>query len=435
MQIVIVVLVRNGGRWKIIRRIVFIYIMLQPILDLFTSLSLRLQGQDFTAGLLIRFAFLFLMGVYAMFFSKTVRMYFLFLAVFFMIHLLINQSFKPIFSASAETKYFLKLFYFNVVLLFYFVFFRHNRVSRILDVLVISMTMIGAVMVVSGLTGTAFNSYSWGKEGHVGWFYAGNEIGAILAMGFPVVVLAALQKSNWPWISVVLVIYSLFALGTKVGFGAIVIVLILALLMSLYGLFKNHSGWLRPIMLLVLFVGTFCYFPFSSIAKNMNMHLNRLESNQSQAVGDVKSNAPAVQVENLVLSGRENFLMVQKQYFSEAPVLQKLFGMGYGGNYPEQPKLIEMDFYDVFYSLGLFGFILYFIPLAWILVQIVRYALRNLPESFTTRNVLISASVVLGLGIAFTAGHVLTAPGVSMYLGLLLAYLLTTIQDRSGELG
>ncbi|WP_165976227.1 O-antigen ligase family protein [Bacillus salipaludis] len=434
--------INRSRKTSMVYLVLFIYIVLQPILDLLTSLSLRLRGQDFTTGLLIRLAFLVFMGLYAMFFSKRVRNYFLLLAGFFIIHLLINQHMKPIFSVSVEVKYIVKLVYFNVALLFSFVLFSREggiRRHKTIDAIVIAITLMGIIMIVSGLTGTAFNSYSWGKEGHVGWFYAGNEIGAILAMGFPVVVLTALQKTNWAWISVLLVIYSLFALGTKVGFGAIVIVLLLALLISLFGVVKNRSGWIRPILLMLLFAGTSCYFPFSSIARNMNMHLNLVESNQSQ--DEVKTETPGtagtpvVQMENLVLSGREHFLSIQKQYFSEAPITQKLFGMGYGGNYPQQPKLIEMDFYDVFYSLGLFGFILYFIPLAWILVQTVRYALRYLPESCTIRNVLIAAGAVLGLGIAFTAGHVLTAPGVSIYLGLLLAYLMTILKDQSGEKG
>lgn len=384
------------------------------------------------------------MGLYAMFFSKGVRYYFLLLTGFLVIHLLINQHYKPIFSVSVEVKYIVKLVYFNVALLFSLVLFSREggiRRHKAIDVIVIAITLMGVIMIVSGLTGTAFNSYSWGKEGHVGWFYAGNEIGAIMAMGFPVVVLTALQKTNWAWISVLLVIYSLFALGTKVGFGAIVIVLLLALLMSLFGLVKNRSGWVRPIMLMALFAGASIYFPFSSIARNMNMHLNLVEANQSQDVEEVKSESsgttgtPVVQMENLVLSGREHFLSIQKQYFRDAPITQKLFGMGYGGNYPQQPKLIEMDFYDVFYSLGILGFILYFIPLAWILVQTVRYALRHLPESFTIGNVLIAAGAVLGLGIAFTAGHVLTAPSVSIYLGMLLAYLMTIYKEESEEKG
>ncbi|WP_051591209.1 O-antigen ligase family protein [Bacillus sp. UNC438CL73TsuS30] len=434
----------NPSKNSIVITITLIYIVLQPILDLFTSLSLRLRGQDFTTGILIRLAFLVFMGLYAMFFSKGVRYYFLLLAGFLVIHLLINQYDKPIFSVSVEVKYIIKLVYFNMALLFSFVLFSREggiRRHKAIDVIVIAMTMVGVIMIVSGLTGTAFNSYSWGKEGHVGWFYAGNEIGAILAMGFPVVVLAALQKTNWAWISVLLVIYSLFALGTKVGFGAILIVLLLALVMSLFGLVKNRSGWLQPIMLIALFAGISCYFPFSSIARNMNMHLNLVEANQSKDVEKVKSETPGttgtpvIQMENLVLSGREHFLSIQKQYFRDAPIVQKLFGMGYGGNYPQQPKLIEMDFHDVFYSLGIFGFILYFTPLAWIMVQTGRYALRNLPESFMLRNVLIASGAVLGLGIAFTAGHVLTAPGVSIYLGLLLAYLLTILKDQSGEKG
>ncbi|MRB24742.1 hypothetical protein GH839_28555, partial [Bacillus thuringiensis] len=62
--------------------------------------------------------------------------------------------------------------------------------------------------------------------------------------------------------------------------------------------------------------------------------------------------------ENLIFSGRQVYEERHKQFFKEAPMSQKLLGMGYAGNfkYNEQkqpdPKLIEMDFHDWFYDFG-----------------------------------------------------------------------------------
>lgn len=48
--------------------------------------------------------------------------------------------------------------------------------------IVYSTLIINIAMVVSIATGTDSNSYGWLKLGSRGWFYAGNELGSILAI-------------------------------------------------------------------------------------------------------------------------------------------------------------------------------------------------------------------------------------------------------------
>ena len=51
-------------------------------------------------------------------------------------------------------------------------------------------------MVISISTSTDFGSYEWMKVGSRGWFYAGNELGSILAIIFPIVVLYSIQNKE-----------------------------------------------------------------------------------------------------------------------------------------------------------------------------------------------------------------------------------------------
>ena len=48
---------------------------------------------------------------------------------------------------------------------------------------------------------------------------------------------------------------------------------------------------------------------------------------------------------------------------------QKLFGMGYASNYSDQPKTIEIDYLDLFFSTGILGSILYFLPLLYFAIR------------------------------------------------------------------
>ena len=80
-------------------------------------------------------------------------------------------------------------------------------------------------MVISISTSTDFGSYEWMKVGSRGWFYAGNELGSILAIIFLLWYYILFKTKSWKhilyWIPSLLMIYSLIQVGTKVGMGSI----------------------------------------------------------------------------------------------------------------------------------------------------------------------------------------------------------------------
>ena len=57
--------------------------------------------------------------------------------------------------------------------------------------------IMGVVMVASITTGTDYNNYEWLKLGSRGWFYAGNELGSILAIMCPIVILYSIEKQKY----------------------------------------------------------------------------------------------------------------------------------------------------------------------------------------------------------------------------------------------
>ena len=86
---------------------------------------------------------------------------------------------------------------------------------------------------------------------------------------------------------------------------------------------------------------------------------------------------------------------------------QKLLGMGYAGNfkYNEQkqpdPKLIEMDFHDWFYDFGIIGFVLLMIPFIYYGLRILLAFATRFKDIFNIKYGMISASLLLALGIAY----------------------------------
>ncbi|AJH21184.1 O-antigen ligase family protein [Bacillus mycoides] len=465
------------------------FIILQPVLDLLTSLSIVLLKSNATVGILVRFLIMAVGGIYILIQAKEKEnrkflIYLIILAVVLGIGFINNKLVKNPIILGEEVKFVAKALYIYIMLGSYILALKSlkkkvNISDKVRNSIVYSTLIINAIMVISISTSTDFGSYQWMKVGSRGWFYAGNELGSILAIIFPIVVLYSIQKTKSVkhvlyWIPSLLMIYSLIQVGTKVGMGsigatlaAVIGIIVLQLLFDRRNPNKM-SLVLNGLIAIVLLAGVVGTFKMTPLAQNMGIHNNYLsEQNVAQqgqkekeikekikkeekqhkvekpeekakVEAEVKKELEKEQKkenqENLIFSGRQVYEERHKQFFKEAPTSQKLFGMGYAGNfkYNEQkepdPKLIEMDFHDWFYDFGIIGFALMMIPFIYYGVRILLAFVTRFKEIFNVKYGMITASLVLALGIAYIAGHILTAPGVGIYFVVVLACLIVDLE-------
>ncbi|EJR28683.1 MULTISPECIES: O-antigen ligase family protein [Bacillus] len=465
------------------------FIILQPVLDLLTSLSIVLLKSNATVGILVRFLIMAVGGIYILIQAKEKEnrkflIYLILLAVVLGIGFINNKLVKNPIVLGEEVKFVAKALYIYIMLGSYILALKSlkkkvNISDKVRNSIVYSTLIINAIMVISISTSTDFGSYQWMKVGSRGWFYAGNELGSILAIIFPIVVLYSIQKTKSVkhvlyWIPSLLMIYSLIQVGTKVGMGSIGATLAAAIgIIVLQLLFDRKNPNKRSLVLngliaIVLLAGVVGTFKMTPLAQNMGIHNNYLSeqnvAQQSQKEKEIKEKIKKEEKqhkvekpeekakveaevkkelekeqkkenqENLIFSGRQVYEERHKQFFKEAPMSQKLLGMGYAGNYKynEQkqpdPKLIEMDFHDWFYDFGIIGFALLMIPFIYYGLRILLAFITRFKEIFNIKYGMITASLVLALGIAYIAGHILTAPGVGIYFVVLLAYLIVDLE-------
>ncbi|EJQ64078.1 MULTISPECIES: O-antigen ligase family protein [Bacillus] len=465
------------------------FIILQPVLDLLTSLSIVLLKSNATVGILVRFLIMAVGGIYILIQAKEKEnrkflIYLILLAVVLGIGFINNKLVKNPIVLGEEVKFVAKALYIYIMLGSYILALKSlkkkvNISDKVRNSIVYSTLIINAIMVISISTSTDFGSYQWMKVGSRGWFYAGNELGSILAIIFPIVVLYSIQKTKSVkhvlyWIPSLLMIYSLIQVGTKVGMGSIGATLAAAIgIIVLQLLFDRRNPNKRSLVLngliaIFLLAGVVGTFKMTPLAQNMGIHNNYLsEQNVAQqgqkekeikekikkeekqhkvekpeekakVEAEVKKELEKEQKkenqENLIFSGRQVYEERHKQFFKEAPTSQKLLGMGYAGNfkYNEQkepdPKLIEMDFHDWFYDFGIIGFALMMIPFIYYGVRILLAFVTRFKEIFNVKYGMITASLVLALGIAYIAGHILTAPGVGIYFVVVLACLIVDLE-------
>ena len=485
----------NQARVRFERFLLF-FIILQPVLDLLTSLSITLLKSNATVGILVRFLIMAVGGIYILIQAKEKEnrkflIYLILLAGVLGIGFINNKLVKDPIVLSEEVKFVAKALYIYIMLGSYILALKSlkktvNISDKVRNSIVYSTLIINAIMVISISTSTDFGSYEWMKVGSRGWFYAGNELGSILAIIFPIVVLYSIQKTkSWKhilyWIPSLLMIYSLIQVGTKVGMGSIGATLAAAIgIIVLQLLFdrKNpnkKSLALNAVIAIVLLAGVVGTFKQTPLAQNMGIHNNYLSeqnvAQQGQKEKEIKEKLKKEQElkekeenhhkvekpeekakieeevkkelekeqkkenqENLIFSGRQVYEERHKQFFKEAPMSQKLLGMGYAGNfkYNEQkqpdPKLIEMDFHDWFYDFGIIGFALLMIPFIYYGLRILLVFITRFKEIFNIKYGMIAASLLLALGIAYIAGHILTAPGVGIYFVVVLAYLIVDLE-------
>ncbi|HDR7516146.1 O-antigen ligase family protein [Bacillus mobilis] len=450
-----------------------IFILLQPILDLLTAFCIMVLKIDTTIGVITRLFVMFLSGIYILIQTKKQGnikyiLYIILVGIVFTIGLVNNKLTKDPMVLTEEIKFIAKALYPFVMLTCYVFVFKSlkeksNSNSKMRDYVTYASLIIGVVMVASITTGTDYNSYEWVKLGSRGWFYAGNELGSILAIMCPIVILYSIEKTKsigkaYYWIPSILVVYSLFAIGTKVGVGAIFGSMAIAVVMCFIQAFtqrkdgKKHAYLLNGFLAITVLVGILAYTPFSPFMKNMGFHFQLIEQEQSakkevKKKEEAKEHKPPVteqekekekakekvaekkeETQALIFSGRQLFEQMYKDFYNEAPMSQKLLGMGYAGNYKEQPKLIERDFHDWFYSFGIIGFILLVIPFLYFGIKFIACIFTKFKQIFTVKYAMLIAAILLGLGISFMAGHILIAPGVSFYLVLIMAYLIVDLE-------
>ena len=132
---------------------------------------------------------------------------------------------------------------------------------------------------------------------------------------------------------------------------------------------KGFTYLVNTVVAAIVLGGLIVLTPHTPIAKNMGIHMQIYEYKKSVQEEKDRKEGKVIKEEkheqgeltdsemkSLIYSDRDKFLKVYKQYYKDAPLSQKLFGMGYAGNYTDKIKLIEMDFHDLFFAFGIVGF-------------------------------------------------------------------------------
>lgn len=445
------------------QKIIYIYFLMLPFVDLATSLITRLTNFSISLGTIVKGLTIIFSVCYILFFSKSKNRkksiyYLIVLCIFALFYFLFKREMWTISNLITETITAFRYLYYPVMILGVYNIFDDCKIDSkfIKKILVFNCLTYIALILIPYFTNTSFNSYSdAGVYGVSGWFYSANELSILVIILTSSIYYFMDSKKPYKIVVTFPIIYAITRIGTKVSYFGLIISLIIV---SLYYIIKNKKVILPIILTIFLLISssdtpTIVNFQesinrvFINTKKVTNTTNNTSNTTNNVVIDDTPINndepievdeppikiivKPIELVPNeepqkiiaVVLNGRSDFFRVNYSVYKNSGIINQLFGLGWSNRpsirYTIDAKLIEIDYLDIVIHYGILGMIIYFIPfLYFVYKSLIRI------KQFNLNVIYYYLYLGLSFSVAFFAGHVLSAPAVSIYI-ILLMYIIS----------
>ncbi len=392
---------------KNINTILAIFIIIQPILDIITGICVNSLKIDITFGVIIRMIFMLCMVFISIFIFKKKKLWipYSIMGLYFILYIIGMVYYKDS-SLLTEIKNLMRTFYFPILLLSIYSIKEEIKISKMTLFTVLFLYLI--FLFIPTIFGLGYKSYQITKVGTLGFFNSANEISGIISIITPIMFLVFFRSKKTIPIMILSIMYLgvILMVGTKTPLLSLIITLGITMLYLWIKWIKEKkikyvlcSGGLVLVACIFLVI----LIPKTNFYKNIRTHLDYLGLNH---VIDVFQDKKLI--DHFIFSSRIEFLERKAYLYKKASNYEKIFGIGYVNN-GRETKLIEMDYFDIYYSHGLVGFLIFFLITLSIL-----YKVLNREYEKTYENIMMMTSLFLIVFLSFFTGHIITAPSVSL---------------------
>ena len=434
------------------QKIIYIYFMILPFIDLITSLITRFTDLPLSLGMLVKGLTLLIGIIYTLFYSKSKYkgksiIYLIILMVYYSVYILTKRDIWNMSSLINEVVYAFRYMYFPIMIIGLFNIFDDFKINDTLlkKILLINCITYTILLLLPYISGTGFNSYRYSSVlGTNGWFFAANETGIITIILLSSICFFLDNNKKWKILFVIPVLFSIALIGTKVSYLGMIIVTVLVTLK--YILEHKREKPIIPILLIIILI-IMC--GFSPTISNLKGSIDRVTEQEKDKVEEEKEpqkfkynniqdiipNEKIADGITVLLNGRADFFLMNYSIYSESSSVDKLFGISWSNrekiNYTFDKKLIEIDYLDIFLHYGIIGFFVYYLPLIYFFLKLLKKI-----KKFNVDAIFYTLILILCLFVSNFAGHVLAAPSVSIYLILLIFMIeicVTKKKDKFNE--
>ena len=396
-----------------ISKLLTIFILLQPVLDLITGVCVNLLNINITLGIIIRILFLGLLMYTTVFiYKKKFSLYtYLALAIYSILYLIGIIIYKDgvVFY---ELQGLLKAIYFPIVLISLYDLKDEYQISK--QTLFKTLFIYLVLILIPNALGLGFESYKITKSGSLGFFNAANEISGIISLLTPImfVIIKDLKNKVLKVVYALIYLIVILTIGTKTPLLTLLITIGFTYLYYMIHCIKKKTYKplaITGIAIVVALSSLLLILPKTNFYKNIKVHLDYLEvDNVFEIFQEYEL------VDHFIFSQRLTFLDNKSIDYIESSTYEKIFGIGYTEK-GEQTKLIEMDYFDIFFSHGIVGAIIIIGIYLYIL-----YKVLSTDRKIDFENYMVKLSIFLILLLSFFTGHIITAPAVSIIAVILI---------------
>lgn len=388
-------------------KIISIFILLQPILDLITGLCVNVFDLDITLGVIVRMLFLvFILYTTVFVYKNKTTLYISLITFIYSILYLIGVVIYKDGVVFTELQGLLKALYFPLILISLYDLKDEFKVSNMTLFTTLFLYLI--LILIPNILGLGFDSYEIAKSGNLGFFNAANEISGIISLLTPVmfIIIKELKNKILKVLFAIIYLIVILTIGTKTPLLTLLITIGMSFLYYIFVCVKKKTY--KPILYtgIIIVIGLsslLLILPKTTFYKNIKIHLDFLEVDNIFEIFKEKE-----LIDHFIFSQRLTFLEKKADIYAESSLYENIFGIGYTQN-NKTTKLIEMDYFDILYSHGIVGFILIFS-----IYGIVLYKISRERPHLTYNNFMLKLSVLLIIILSLLTGHIITAPAVSL---------------------
>lgn len=400
---------------KNIFKITMIFLLLQPIIDVITSICINVFSLNITIGMIVRIIWLFFELYYLIFISKNrFRMisisYLLFVLIYFILF-----GFNNFNDLTSEFSSLIRAYYFPISLLFFINMFFNAKntfdTNYLSKILIIYLLLIA----VPNILNIGFDTYHDEKNGMIGLFFSANEIGGIVAILTPFLILyiSKLKSIIIKVLLIALLLYVIFNVGTKVPVLSFIITLLLFFIFLFFKVKNKVKKFYMVVLSLIVIISGVIIFPRTTVYKNLIVHMSYSKVNCVSDLLDFKK------IDFLIFSSRFKLKNNLNDIYINSDISDKFLGIGYYSN-GNLRRTSELDGFDIFYFQGILGFVTYFSLYIYIIINSVLLFFKN-KNKYNYRSYIVS--LILIVSVSAFSGHIITAPAVSIFATIIISYL------------
>lgn len=393
----------KGKLTKLVSIVLMILIILQPIMDAVTYLQIRFSFNFISLSSIIRTVTLGLMLLYLLVIKRR-RKEILFLIGYFIIYLT-SQIFLLHNGFSSSLNTILTIFYLPIVIIFMHEVDTNESYFNLKIIMITYLIYLNLIVIPYLFKyGNYADNFYEGKNGFYGLFYGGNEISNILVILLPLVIEYLVRKKSYFLIILTFVelLLCIYLVGTKTLMLGSIIVSIYFLFKYLRPVYKKFSKKKKGILwglAFLIFLGILVVLPRMAVTKNIIRAIEYYDFNLSNIFS-------LNGLDKLIFSGRLEVLKSVGNLYRNSSLFSILLGLG--KSYIILFKGIEIDIFDIFFTLGISGILVY----GYVMLKNIKSEKLKGVYLFT---------FILSMVISLITGHVLNTPNVSIFIGLLFS--------------